>query len=558
MGAIELPKKATTHQPKKASHDDITGIPDLSNIGRHEMAAGILAQETDRLVQHLAASLPREALAAAGIHGDLKKKLYNCLEEIFHKVFSRYLETSDGKILLDAIERDGKKDVSLHTPRGVAELLSSGDGLQRFNLGEIEHSLIAGEGTAGDMEALANSILRQKEDVLSTGENVCTVVACAFRDNALKPKTVTDVKLCVNIADSSLIDPFFRYYTVIRYMIKDLISPHVIEAIDREMEALYHQEDPDAAAYAVACAMANDAELATAFVDRVVERGSKIDSAAFDMINIRQSIRKNADIENVCAQGFGKAVNALSATLVDSKLHYQFLEYVQNGYKVTIREYEDTDDANLPDERYQITVRFLDEGHLVEDCKAYDAQLKGLEKDAQHLWNLIEVIYQDSKSVFKVNDFEDLARKNKNRIKHLLKDTNSDLQYDIARDWDDISIVRHGKEPIRTRLTRMRERLTNLSECLSPIERRVMEERLSRLEKEYVRFDHLINPYLLQSGLVVDVDITSVKRKKTTLDSVALALEEFLDTVSRGFQLAAIDTFAKETATLPGKGSRRK
>ncbi|MDR1858245.1 MAG: cytochrome C oxidase subunit II [Treponema sp.] len=552
MGTIELPKKNSANQSKKASHED---IPDLPNFDRRQMVAGILAQEAGRLVDHLGARLPKEAFADIGAKDSMKEKLHNCLEEIFQKVFCGYLETSEGKSLRDSIESDGARAFSSHSPGEVARLLVSGDGSQRFNAGEIEKSLVSEASAASDLDIIADSILRQKTAVgafLGAG-NACTVVKCVFRDNAPKPKTVTDVKLCVNIADSELIDPFFRYYATVRYLIKDIVCPHIIDAIDKEIESLYDQEDPRTVAYAVA----NDATFAEAFVGRVVERGAKTDSANFDVVNIRQDIKKNTGIENICSQGFGKAVNSLSAILDASKLSYQFIEYEQNGHKVTIREYEDTEDTSLPDERYQITLKFLDESQLIEDRKAYDAQIKGFENDVQHLWDLIEVIYQDSKSVFKVNDFEDLAKKNKNRIKHLIKDKAGDPQYgNVARDWDDISGARQGKESIRARLARMRERITNMSEFLYTVERRVMEERLSRLEKEYVRLDYMTNPSLLQSGLVIDVEITSIKRKKTTLDSVAAMLEEFLGSVSRGFQIAALATF--DTAILPAKASRHR
>ena len=82
------------------------------------------------------------------------------------------------------------------------------------------------------------------------------------------------------------------------------------------------------------------------------------------------------------------------------------------------------------------------------------------------------------------------------------------------------------------------------------IERRVMEERLAWLEKEYFRFDYMINPYHLQPGLLLDVDITSIKRKKATLDAMANVLNEFLHGVSKGFQDAAFASFSRRRSTV--------
>jgi hypothetical protein len=83
-----------------------------------------------------------------------------------------------------------------------------------------------------------------------------------------------------------------------------------------------------------------------------------------------------------------------------------------------------------------------------------------------------------------------------------------------------------------------------------PVERRVMEDRLSFLEREYNKFDYMINPYHIQPGLLLDVDITSIKRKKATLDAMANVLNEFLHGVSKGFQDAAFASFSRRRSTV--------
>jgi hypothetical protein len=83
-----------------------------------------------------------------------------------------------------------------------------------------------------------------------------------------------------------------------------------------------------------------------------------------------------------------------------------------------------------------------------------------------------------------------------------------------------------------------------------PVERRVMEDRLAFLEREYNRFDYMINPYHIQPGLLLDVDITSIKRKKATLDAMANVLNEFLHGVSKGFQDAAFASFSRRRSTV--------
>jgi hypothetical protein len=177
----------------------------------------------------------------------------------------------------------------------------------------------------------------------------------------------------------------------------------------------------------------------------------------------------------------------------------------------------------------------------------------------------LEVIYQGSKSPWKIQDFEDLARKNKPRVKKLIKDkTGEPLYEDIAHVWDEISFVRAGeteversnrtyvyeKDRIRQRIILMRNRMKTMYDYLYPIERRVMEDRLSFLEREYYRFEYMINPYHLQPGILLDVDITSIKRKKATLDAMANVLNEFLHGVSKGFQDAAFASFSRRRSTV--------
>jgi hypothetical protein len=77
-----------------------------------------------------------------------------------------------------------------------------------------------------------------------------------------------------------------------------------------------------------------------------------------------------------------------------------------------------------------------------------------------------------------------------------------------------------------------------------------MEDRLGFLEREYYRFDYMINPYHIQPGLLLDVDITSIKRKKATLDAMANVLNEFLHGVSKGFQDAAFASFSRRRSTV--------
>jgi uncharacterized membrane protein YgcG len=108
----------------------------------------------------------------------------------------------------------------------------------------------------------------------------------------------------------------------------------------------------------------------------------------------------------------------------------------------------------------------------------------------------------------------------------------------------------YDKNKIFKKLIMMRDKLQNMYGYRYPVQRRVMEERLQFLEQEFNRFDYIINPYHIQPGLLLDVDITSIKRKKATLDGMANVLNEFLHGVSKGFQDAAFASFSRRRSTL--------
>jgi hypothetical protein len=244
---------------------------------------------------------------------------------------------------------------------------------------------------------------------------------------------------------------------------------------------------------------------------------------------------------------------------------YQYIENLKNARELVIREYEDTDVANLPDERYAVEMRYFDNAQLLEERKSYDVQMKSFETEVAHLWDVLSVIYESRKPAFRVTDFNDLAAKNKNRVRKDIKAKSGDPLYeDIAKVWDEVSFVKtaetevermnrtflYEKDKIRQRIIIMRNKMKGMYDYQYPVERRVMEDRLSFLEREYNKFDYKINPYHIQPGLLLDVDITSIKRKKATLDAMANVLNEFLHGVSKGFQDAAFASFSRRRSTV--------
>jgi len=599
MGAIDLPKSPNVFHPEKPSA--VGSRNSLAQEYRDQQAEVnlLLEEETNKVIHHLTARLPKDVLERLDVMGGLKEKLYNYFNQNYQNMFNRYMVTSEDEMVKKVrnfIDKEETKVLTRYTPKEIADLLDAVGGADKFNTGEVEKSVVNMYGHlqghiqrgVNELETHTNSILRQKTDTgaFVRGENAYSIVKCAFKDNVAKPKTVSDVKLSVNILDSELISPIFHYQVTVEFLVKDLISKHIIDTLDKIIEQIKDDridkgleelsdgeiifnklnkvetltddelDDPKSKRYTF---------MAKKLMERLSDLRAEIDPASFDALNIRENIKKIIDMENIRNRGFNTAINSITSILDTSKMGYQYIENLKNGREVIIREYEDTDVANLPDERYAIKLRYFDNAQLIEDRKAYDVMLKSFETEVQHLWDVLEVIYQDKKSIFKITDFDDLAKRKKGRIRKTIKEKSGEPLYeDIAKVWDEISFIKSAeteveksnrtyiweKDRIRNRIILMRNKMKKTWDYLYPVERRVMEDRLQWLEKEYYRFDYMINPYHIQPGLLLDVDITSIKRKKVTLDAMANVLNEFLHGVSKGFSDAAFASFSRRRSTV--------
>jgi len=598
MGAIDLPKSPNVFHPEKPSA--VGSRNSLAQEYRDQQSEVnlLLEEETNKVVHHLTSKLPKDVLERLDVMGGLKEKLYNYFNQNYQNMFNRYMVTSEDEMVKKVrnfIDKEETKVLTRYTPKEIADLLDAVGGADKFNTGEIEKSVVNMYGHlmghvqrgVNELETHTNSILRQKTDTgaFVRGENAYSIVKCAFKDNQIKPKTVTDVKLSVNILESELISPIFHYQVTVEYLVKDLLAKHIIDCIDKMVEQVkderIDQGQEELSDSEVIFAKLNEVEtftddnvdeakskrysiMAKSIMEKLQDLRAEIDPESFDALNIRENIKKIIDMENIRNRGFNTAINSITSILDTSKMGYQYIENLKNGREVIIREYEDTDYAHLPDERYQIKMRFFDNAQLIEDRKAYDVQLKSFEAEIQHLWDVLEVIYQDKKSSFAINDFSDLAAKNSRKISKDKEKSGEPAYEAMAKVWDEISFVKAAeteveksnrtyiweKDRIRTRIIRMRDRMKKMYDFMYPVERRVMEDRLQWLEKEYFRFDYMINPYHLQPGLLLDVDITSIKRKKVTLDSMANVLNEFLHGVSKGFADAAFASFSRRRSTV--------
>jgi hypothetical protein len=489
MGSFDLPKNQKKEKGAVSAGQEQYGL--------QQTADRLFTEGTARLLDYLSGKLPKEILKKNEARNRVKDKSYNCINRNFRVLYDLYASN-----------------------RAAGERLNILDAVYRgntFNTGEIEKAAFNGGfpwGTEGGTDELVNytdNILRQKTDtgaIIRNGDTY-SVIRCVFKDNEKKPETVTDLNLSINIPDSDLIKPVFRNLAVAEYLVNDIILKYIISLFDSD-----ELSDAGKIAY---------------ILDRC-----EIDPSSVDFQEFNDNLNTLLDVDGIRKNGFRNAVNLLTSLLNKFDMGYQYIDYLMNEYEVVIREYEETDISRLPDENYTIRLRCFDDVTLAEDCKSYDARLAHLQTTVRQLWNIIEVLYQDSKSIFRVNDFDDLARKNKRRVTKLTKANGGDSGEEAEETGDE-------KKDLRKTLTLMNERFMNMSDSLYPAERKIIEERLSLLEGEFACFDSLHNPHQFKAGMFIDVIITSIKRKKTTLDAMANLLKEYPEGVCRVFTDAALE-----------------
>jgi RNase P protein component len=599
MASWDLPKSPNVFHPEKPSA--VGSRNSLAQEFRDQQAEVdlLLSEEVDKVMNHITAKLPQDVLQRMDIMGGLKEKIFNYYNQNYQNMFNRYVVTTEDEMVKKVrnyIDKEEMKTLARYTPREIAQLLDQIGGMDKFNTGEIEKSIINMYGHlhghiqrgVNDLENLTNSLLRQKTDVgaFIRGQNAYSIVKCSFKDNIQRPKTVTDVKLSVNILDSELISPIFHYQVTVEYLIKDMLSKNMMDLIDKEIEKLKEQiidegreelsdgeilfekmkrvekytsddkDDPKSKRYTF---------FAKSLMDRIEGLRAEIDPEEYDPVNVRENLKKIIDLENIRNRGFNTAINSITSILDTSKMGYQYVENLKNARELLIREYEDTDAVHLPDERYQIKMKYYDQSQLLEERKAYDVMAKSFEVEVQHIWDVLEMVYEDSKFMKGIVDFKDLARRKRNKIRRRIKALTGDPLYeDLEKSWDEVTFVRPGdtevermnrtyvpeKDRMKKMIILMRDKLLKQYGYKYPIQRRVMEERLNYLDSEFNKFDYMINPYHVQPGLILDVDITSIKRKKATLDGMANVLNEFLFGVSKGFADAAFAAFSRRRSTV--------
>ncbi len=561
-----------------------------------------IIDETARYIsEYTQTKLPPEVLKDVDVMASIEDKIYNYVNQAYVNMFNRYnitVEDEMVKKVRDFVDKEEVKSLARYTPKEIVELLDKIGGSDKFNTGELEKSVVNMYGHLqghiqrgmNDLENETNAILRQKTDIgaFVRGENAYSIVKCAFKDNAQKPKTVSDIKLSINMLDSELISPIFHYQVTVEHLLKEQLSKHITELIDREIEKLKEEmidsgraeltdsevmfekiklvdrftddniSDPNSRRYTI---------MAKKFLDKIEGLRAEIDQEDYDPLNMREQIKKIIDSENIRNRGFNTAVNTLTSILDTSRLGYQFCDNNKNARECNVREYEDLDPLQLPDERYAIRLVYFDQNQIRELKRVYDTRIAAFLREVEAVWDVVHELYERDKKSFlglrkKLTDFEDLTEKlmPRNWVKER-KALNSDedelhwneLQF---RDPANTFVEKNNRtyqveiKNVGDKLNYLQAKLEEMFGYINTRERVVIDERLNILEKEFNKFIYEINPHQLQPGLLLDVDLTTTKRKQYMMKAMANVLNEFLHGISQGFADAAFASFKRRRSTV--------
>lgn len=586
--------------PEKPSAVGSRNSLNRHNRDEYQEARGVIDEEVDKILNHIHAKLPPEVLEKLDIMGSMKSKLHNYFNQDFQNMLNRYLVTMEdemAKKVRDLVDKEENRTLNRYTAREITEILDRIGGTGTFNTGEIEKSLVNMyshlqghiERGMSELESNTNALLREKSDVgaFVRGQNSYAIVKCSFKDNVRRPKTVMDVKLSIGILDSELVSRIYHYQVPVTAIIKDIVAKNIHELIDREIEEINHQildegreEMTDAERIFEKLRImdkyisdddSSDSKryqfVAKKFLDAVDGIQAEIDSKDYDALNIRENIKKIIDKENIRNRGFNTAVNAITSILDTSKMGYQYIENFKNARDCLIREYEEEDPSRLPDERYSIRLTYYDQAQLKALRKAYSAQIDELSREVMHLWNVCGGLYVIDRNEKGYDDWDTLsekmlAAKAKKGLFSSKKEQTDEID-DYDKTWNEISFISPKEtivekenptdeirlEEIGSRFPVMMKKLEDVYQDVKDERRRVLEARIDFLKAQYEEFNSKINPYHVQPGLLLDIDIVSIKKKKTTMMNMANVINEFLFSVSKGFSDAAFVSLARTRST---------
>ncbi|MDX2471225.1 MAG: cytoplasmic filament protein CfpA [SAR324 cluster bacterium] len=544
----------------------------------------LVDEEVDKILNHVSSKLPPEVLSKIDVMGGVKTKIHNYYNLNFQNMLNRYMVTAEDELAKkyrDMVGREEYQQLNRYTPRVVSDLINSLGQPDFFNTEEIEKSIASTyvslqsniERSVANLEKKTNALLLQKTDVgaFLASDKAYNLVKCSFKNSSQKPRTVVDIKMAVNVLDAELVNPIYHYQKPIQDLLKEVISNHIHQEIDKRIEAINVSMVKDEKLELNSSEMlfekfkaleayldfdgAEDSEeskkyqfVSKATLDALDAANFASPDATLDPNTIRQTVKSILDTERIQSKGFNNVVGMLTTILDNYKLGYQYINNLKNARSCTINEYSPSDPGELPDETFAIKISYNDLDQLKESQKAYDTQAGILTEKVQQLFNVVEKVYDQYTTDNKVATYQDLALQfiKKGDAKEGAKESSKESADDGDKGWNElvfsskpteekVSTNQQSVHNIKNRLKLAEERIGEIFSGTYPHERFVLEERLAFLRGQFSKFTAMINPHHIQQGLVIEMDVTSVKKNPTTLKSISNVLNELLFNISKKF-----------------------
>ncbi|KAK3596140.1 hypothetical protein CHS0354_027410 [Potamilus streckersoni] len=551
----------------------------------------VVDEEVDKILNHVGSKLPPETLEKLDVMANIKSKLHNYYNQTYQNMFNRYLTTAEDELakkFRDLIDVEERRNLNRYTPRSVIDLLAEVGGTDNFNTAEIEKSIIniyghlhgAIQRGVNEVEQHTNTLLRKKTDVgaFLRGENAYAIIRAAFKPNLVKPNTVLDAQMAVNILESEIVSPILHIEEKLSVLVRKLISAHVLNLIDKEIEKLNlalieeNKEELTANEKIFEKLKSLDKyfdtngsskvvdELASGKIfDAIGDTRALIPMDEHDSLALRENIKAIVDDTGLKNRGYNTLINTMTQILDSSRMGY---EHIENFKMFNI--------SDLPDERFTIRVEYLEAAQIEEMRKAYDLQYQELNREIHRMEELLEKSYADfceatGKLRYKDLVAEYLTKKSPSDAGAPADETANMTANDLkGKTWNEVIFVAPKEDEVEQMnktnnavRTDMKLRLKNLKALThlrytkkDAVEKNVVLGRINFVEEKFVAYVNKINPYHLNPGILLTIDITTVARKQVTLKGMSNVLNEFLNKISKGFRDSAFASFSRRRSTV--------
>ena len=563
----------------------------------YQEASVVVDEEVDKVLNHISSKLPPEVLNKLDIMGSIKDKLHNYYNQTVQNMQNRYLVTVEDELVKkyqNLVEDEEEQQLNRYTPKQISQLISQLGDADLFNTTREENSITQIyeklqknlTRSFAELQSQTNEVLNKKDGIGSfiRKNNAYTIAKCSVKNNSEKPKTVLDLKLAVNILDSELITPIYHYQKSAKELLKETVSRHIHSLIDRKIDALNIERSqvgtPELSQSEVISEKFQELENLVSFDNKSDDADCGqyefIAKRFFDSLDnydpnqvtegeqndLQYHIHNIIDREDIQNQGFDKVVSTLTRILDNSRSSYQYINNYKNARVCVLQEYAPENGKDLPDENFSLRLSYLTYDQIKQTRRAYDIQALEIESEIDQTARVIDQLQTLHNKKNKIKTYKDISREILGRFKksNVESDTTIPKDYDLEDNlWYEISFSRQEQKDnnsttysqfsneLKQKIKLLKQKVFNIFENQHPKQRFILEERINFLEDSFLSFSSQVNPHHLQQGLVLEVNIRSIKRKQTTMGLMSNVLNEFIEQVSKSYHMEEEPELSKLT-----------